>query len=279
MARRGGLRGCAVHHRHRRAGFDGYLIGMAISGLGFGMYMAVDLALVVDVLPDSGSAAKDLGVLNIAGALPFALAPALAPAILGMTDESYPALFAVAGGCALLGAAAILRDACAFVGGAEATCVLPSRPGKRPYPPWRSLHLRAKQVDDGRPPAVARANTGVVRARWLHLRGGEAALQKRVLVELGVDPRPGVAEPGLAEGEEGEKSGGHEGVDHVGDDGSLGVADERAEGEPDKEQQRVPQSEAADVGEALVPYGGDAGDGRPGEVSDRPDGEGDGRGR
>ncbi len=88
--------------------FDDYLVGMAIGGLGFGMYMAVDLALVVDVLPDSGSAAKDLGVLNIAGALPFALAPALAPAILGMTDESYPALFAVAGGCALLGAAAIL---------------------------------------------------------------------------------------------------------------------------------------------------------------------------
>ena len=49
--------------------------GMAIGGFGFGMYMAVDLALVVDVLPETGSAAKDLGVLNIAGALPFALAP------------------------------------------------------------------------------------------------------------------------------------------------------------------------------------------------------------
>ena len=49
---------------------NGFLIGMAIGGLGFGMYMAVDLALVVDVLPDMGSAAKDLGVLNMAGALP-----------------------------------------------------------------------------------------------------------------------------------------------------------------------------------------------------------------
>ncbi len=47
-------------------GVGGYLVGMAIGGLGFGMYMAVDLALVVDVLPDTGSAAKDLGVLNIA---------------------------------------------------------------------------------------------------------------------------------------------------------------------------------------------------------------------
>ena len=31
---------------------NGFLIGMAIGGLGFGRYMAVDLALVADVLPD-----------------------------------------------------------------------------------------------------------------------------------------------------------------------------------------------------------------------------------
>jgi MFS family permease len=86
----------------------GYLLGMAISGLGFGMYMAVDLALVVDVLPDTESSAKDLGVLNIAGALPFALAPALAPAILALTANSYTALYLVAGGCAAAGAVAIM---------------------------------------------------------------------------------------------------------------------------------------------------------------------------
>ena len=56
--------------------FNGFLVGMAIGGLGFGVYMAVDLALVADVLPDSDNAAKDLGVLNIAGALPFSVAPA-----------------------------------------------------------------------------------------------------------------------------------------------------------------------------------------------------------
>ena len=56
-------------------GFSGFVVGMAISGLGFGMYMAVDLALVTDVLPDADSAAKDLGVFNLANALPFALAP------------------------------------------------------------------------------------------------------------------------------------------------------------------------------------------------------------
>ena len=87
---------------------NGYLVGMAIGGLGFGMYMAVDLALVVDVLPDTKQAAKNLGVLNMAGALPFSLAPGIAPAILALGDGSYGVLFAVAGGCAVVGAVAIM---------------------------------------------------------------------------------------------------------------------------------------------------------------------------
>jgi MFS family permease len=86
----------------------GYLVGMALGGLGFGMYVAVDVALVVDVLPDPDQAAKDLGVLNIAGALPFSLAPAIAPVILALGGGSYRVLFTVAGVCAVAGAAAIL---------------------------------------------------------------------------------------------------------------------------------------------------------------------------
>jgi MFS family permease len=88
--------------------FNGFVVGMAISGLGFGMYMAVDLALVADVLPNKDSAAKDLGVLNIAGALPFTVAPAIAPAILAIGGGSYGVLYGFAGACAILGAVAIL---------------------------------------------------------------------------------------------------------------------------------------------------------------------------
>ena len=88
--------------------FNGFLVGMAIGGLGFGIYMAVDLALVADVLPDRASTAKDLGVLNIAGALPFSVAPAIAPAILAIGGGSYGVLYAVAGVCAIVGAFAIL---------------------------------------------------------------------------------------------------------------------------------------------------------------------------
>jgi MFS family permease len=86
---------------------NGYLVGMGLGGIGFGMYMAVDLALVVDVLTDPNAAAKDLGVLNIAGALPFALAPAVAPALLAAGNGNYAVLYAVAGACALAGAAAV----------------------------------------------------------------------------------------------------------------------------------------------------------------------------
>ena len=89
--------------------FNGFLVGMAIGGLGFGMYIAVDFALVVDVLPDKDKAAKDLGVLNIASALPFSIAPAIAPAILAIGSGSYGALYAVAGVSAVIGAVAILR--------------------------------------------------------------------------------------------------------------------------------------------------------------------------
>ena len=88
--------------------FNGFLVGMAISGLGFGMYTAVDLALVADVLPSRHNVAKDLGVFNIAGALPFSIAPAAAPAILAIGSGNYGVLYAAAGICAIIGAVAIL---------------------------------------------------------------------------------------------------------------------------------------------------------------------------
>jgi hypothetical protein len=72
----------------------------------FGIHVAVDLALVVDALPDNDNAAKDLGVFNIAGALPFSIAPGIAPAILVVA--SYGVLYGVAGVCAIVGAVTIL---------------------------------------------------------------------------------------------------------------------------------------------------------------------------
>ena len=53
-----------------------------VLGLAYGIYTAVDFALITQVLPGAEERAKDLGVINIANALPQVLAPALAGLIL-----------------------------------------------------------------------------------------------------------------------------------------------------------------------------------------------------
>lgn len=79
----------------------------AIMGLAYGAYIAVDLALVLEVLPDREQAGKDMGVFNIANALPQSLAPAFGGFLLanlgGGTD--FTALLVAALAIAVLGAA------------------------------------------------------------------------------------------------------------------------------------------------------------------------------
>jgi Na+/melibiose symporter-like transporter len=85
------------------------LFGVALTGMGHGVYEGVDLALVTDVLPDRDQhAAKDLGLLNIANTLPQVIAPLCAPAILAVSRGDYALLFAVAGAVAVLGAAVLV---------------------------------------------------------------------------------------------------------------------------------------------------------------------------
>jgi MFS family permease len=50
----------------------------AIMGLGYGVYLSVDAALVTQVLPEAAGRAKDLGIINIANSGPQVLAPAIA---------------------------------------------------------------------------------------------------------------------------------------------------------------------------------------------------------
>lgn len=49
----------------------------AVFGIGYGAYQAVDWALAIDVLPQGGSAAKDMGIWHVSLVLPQMLAPAL----------------------------------------------------------------------------------------------------------------------------------------------------------------------------------------------------------
>jgi MFS family permease len=93
--------------------FPLFLVGMAITGIGEGAYLAVDLALVTDVLPDPDQAAKQMAVFNVATALPPAVAPAVAPLFLAIpvlakgTGGNFVALFVAAALFAALGAWAI----------------------------------------------------------------------------------------------------------------------------------------------------------------------------
>ncbi|MEV6162245.1 MFS transporter [Streptomyces sp. NPDC052052] len=77
-----------------------------LSGLAFGVYMAVDTALMTQVLPRADAAAKDMGVLNVANALPQALAPAVAAGVIGI--GGYRSLFAAAIVLVVLGALSIV---------------------------------------------------------------------------------------------------------------------------------------------------------------------------
>jgi MFS family permease len=52
--------------------------GAIVLGIGFGIYSAVDFAMITQVLPGATDRAKDLGVINIANTLPQVLAPGAA---------------------------------------------------------------------------------------------------------------------------------------------------------------------------------------------------------
>lgn len=90
--------------------FGAFLVAIGIVGLGQGVYFAVDIALVTQILPDP---AKDLGIMNVASTLPSSIVPAIAPAVLtiGATaamPENFAALFLLGAVAGLLGALLIL---------------------------------------------------------------------------------------------------------------------------------------------------------------------------
>jgi MFS family permease len=59
----------------------GATIAAAVMGAGYGIYVAVDQALITQVLPAASGRAKDLGIINIANSAPQVLAPVVAAPI------------------------------------------------------------------------------------------------------------------------------------------------------------------------------------------------------
>ena len=82
------------------------VVSAALMGLGFGLYLSVDQALVTQVLPSARARAKDLGIINVANYGAQVLAPAIAAPLVSQFG-GYPTLY--------LSAAAITVAGSAFV--------------------------------------------------------------------------------------------------------------------------------------------------------------------
>jgi MFS family permease len=98
----------ALAHVHSVAQF--YMVE-ALMGVAYGIYVGVDLALVVDVLPNPDDSGKDLGVFNMANALPQTVAPLFGAALLAVSsanNQNYTLLLYTAGVAALVGALIVL---------------------------------------------------------------------------------------------------------------------------------------------------------------------------
>jgi len=80
--------------------WPGALLAAALFGIGFGAYIAVDQALITQVLPKARDRAKDLGIINIAIVCPYAIGPLIAAPLVSLAG--YPALFGATAAVAIV---------------------------------------------------------------------------------------------------------------------------------------------------------------------------------
>ena len=83
------------------------VVAAFLFGTGFGAYLAVDQALITQVLPSAANRGKDLGLINIAIAGPAAVGGLLAALL--VTIGGYPTLFASTAVSAAIGATLVWR--------------------------------------------------------------------------------------------------------------------------------------------------------------------------
>jgi MFS family permease len=88
--------------------WPGAIVAAAALGVGFGVFTSVDFALMTDVLPTALDRGKDLGVINVANALPQVAAPTLAAPIVTYLG-GYRVLYLVAAVIGLAGAVLVGR--------------------------------------------------------------------------------------------------------------------------------------------------------------------------
>ena len=83
------------------------MVAAGLLGLGYGTFLSVDQALATQVLPHPHTRGKELGIMNIATAVPQALAPLLGAFVVAWL-VGFQGLFVLAAVAAILGAVAVL---------------------------------------------------------------------------------------------------------------------------------------------------------------------------
>jgi MFS family permease len=83
------------------------LAAAALFGIGFGCYIAVDQALITQVLPAASERAKDLGVINIANVGSTAVGTAIAAPVVAL--GGYPSLYILTAVALVLGGIFVLK--------------------------------------------------------------------------------------------------------------------------------------------------------------------------
>lgn len=87
----------------------GFYVIEAVLGAAYGIYIGIDLALVLAVLPRPEDTAKDLGVFNIANTVPQSLAPFLGAGLVAVGGgQNYTLLYITAGVLTFVGALTII---------------------------------------------------------------------------------------------------------------------------------------------------------------------------
>lgn len=86
----------------------GAITGAVVLGVGFGAYLAVDFALITQVLPKALDRGRDLGVINIANSMPQVLAPGIAFLFVDYWG-GYVSLYVAAAIIGLLGAVFVVK--------------------------------------------------------------------------------------------------------------------------------------------------------------------------
>jgi MFS family permease len=87
--------------------WDAAMLAAVLFGGGFGAYLAVDQAMITQVLPAARDRAKDLGVINIALVGPSAIGAAIAGPLVSF--GGYPTLFGATAVVAILGSVLVWR--------------------------------------------------------------------------------------------------------------------------------------------------------------------------